>query len=64
MTGWTPERRQRQSALIQNWNPWQQSTGPKSAKGKATVALNAWKGGQRAALRKLAREMARLDVER
>ena len=43
--GWTQERRKRQSEAIQQWKPWNHSTGPKSLKGKAAVAGNAWTGG-------------------
>ena len=53
--GWTLERRARQSALIQQWRPWDKSTGPKSAEGKAAVSVNAYKGGTRLLLRQLAR---------
>ena len=42
---WTPEQRQKQSEAIQRWKPWQQSSGPKSAEGKAAAAGNAWTGG-------------------
>lgn len=48
---WTPERRARQAAAIQRWRPWERSTGPKTAEGKATVAGNAFKGGKRPLLR-------------
>jgi hypothetical protein len=51
--GWTLERRQRQAELIRQWKPWVQSTGPKSAEGKALVSRNAWRGGYRAELREL-----------
>ena len=44
--GWTPERRKRQSEAIELWKPWQQSTGPKSPEGKASVSGNAWRGGE------------------
>ena len=44
--GWTPERRKRQSEAIRRWKPWRLSTGPKSPEGKATVASNAWTGGE------------------
>lgn len=54
MNGWTPERRQRQAAAIQQWRPWERSTGPKSETGKAKVARNAFKGGWRPQLRELA----------
>jgi hypothetical protein len=52
---WSPERRQRQSLLIRQWQPWTKSTGPKSSDGKALVSRNAWKGGNRPELRELAR---------
>ncbi len=59
--GWTEERRKRQKELIQRWRPWEKSTGPKSADGKARVARNAYKGGQRLALRELARALRRQE---
>lgn len=45
--GWSPERRARQAALIRAWAPWQRSTGPKTAAGKAHCAMNALKHGYR-----------------
>ena len=60
MNGWTPERRARQSAAIQQWRPWEHSTGPKSDDGKARVSRNPYKGGTRAMLR----ELARLEAHR
>lgn len=54
-SGWTPERRARQSALIRIWKPWERSTGPRTPEGQATVARNAWKGGHRQQLRELVR---------
>jgi hypothetical protein len=54
-SGWTPERRARQAALIHTWKPWQRSTGPRSAEGKARTARNGFKGGHRATLRALSR---------
>jgi hypothetical protein len=53
--GWTPERRARQSELIRRWRPWERSTGPRTATGKASVARNAYKGGWREQLRELRR---------
>ena len=53
--GWTPERRARQAELIRQWRPWEKSTGPASAQGKALAARNAWKGGTRPQLRELAK---------
>lgn len=55
MSGWTDERRARQSELIRTWRPWEKSTGPRSTDGKARVARNAWKGGMRAETRRFAR---------
>lgn len=43
---WTPEQRQRQAEAIRRWKPWEQSTGPKSAAGKARVSGNAYTGGE------------------
>lgn len=54
---WTTEQRQRQREAIQRWKPWNQSTGPASPEGKVVAARNAYKGGQRAALRKLVQEL-------
>jgi hypothetical protein len=53
--GWTPERRAWYAVLIRQRRSWEQSTGPKSAEGKARVARNAWRGGTRGKLRELAR---------
>ena len=55
-TIWTPERRQRQREAIARWKPWQQSTGPKSAEGKARSARNAYTGGHTVKLRQLIKE--------
>lgn len=48
---WTPERRAQQAQAIHKWRPWERSTGPRSAEGKATASLNAFKGGRRKAWR-------------
>jgi len=55
--GWTPERRARQSAMIQQWKPWAQSTGPRSDIGKAVAARNAFKGGLSGQLRQIRQAM-------
>ena len=55
--GWTPERRQRQSEAIRLWKPWKQSTGPKSAEGKAVVARNADTGGEWLKLRQAVKRL-------
>lgn len=54
-TGWTPERRKKQSEAIRRWQPWKQSTGAKTLEGKAVVSRNAWKGGHRATIRQIAK---------
>lgn len=57
--GWTPERRARQVVLIGTWRPWECSTGPRSAAGKAKSALNARKHGLRSQGVLYTAEMAR-----
>lgn len=39
--GWSAERRARQAELIKTWKPWEKSTGPKTAVGKASSSNNA-----------------------
>jgi len=50
--------------LIRNWKPWAQSTGPRSAEGKARSARNGDKGGrwkaERDELRALRQDVADL----
>lgn len=53
--GWTLERRRKQAELIKRWAPWEQSSGPRSTEGKATVSRNAWRGGHRQQLRELSK---------
>lgn len=57
--GWTPERRARQAELIRLWRPWEKSTGPKTAEGKAKISQNAYKGGERQFLRFIGRLLGR-----
>ena len=40
---WTAEQRQRQSERIHDWQPWLQSTGPKTQPGKAKSSKNAFR---------------------
>lgn len=54
MNGWSPEQRQRQ-VLIRHWKPWERSTGPTTENGKARVARNSYKGGERDLMRALAK---------
>lgn len=59
MRQWTVAERQRQAELIKQWQPWQNSTGAKTSKGKAISSRNAFKGGFRQELielRKLLRK--------
>ena len=49
----TPEHRRLRAKLIHRWKPWEQSTGPRTAAGKARVSRNGFKGGHRAMLREL-----------
>ena len=44
---WTPERSARQAEVIRRCEPWNKSTGPKTAEGKAASSRNAYKGGCR-----------------
>jgi hypothetical protein len=57
--GWTEERRQRQRELIQNWKPWEKSTGAKTPQGKARSSRNAYKYGS-AEAKEMLRELGRL----
>jgi len=43
----TDAQRAAQSAAIHTWQPWQHSTGAKSAAGKVIVSRNAYRGGTR-----------------
>jgi len=54
MRHWTQAERAKQSRLIQNWKPWNNSTGPRSAAGKVIVAANPFKGGVRPHMKELA----------
>ena len=55
--GWTPERRLRQSQMIQKWKPWQ-SAGVKTVEGKNISKMNAYKHGARCAeIRDIARQL-------
>lgn len=58
--GWTPERRQRQAALIRATRPWEHSTGPRTPEGKRRSSRNAVRGGQREQEREGLRRTQRL----
>ena len=50
---WTPEQRKKQAEKIRKWKPWAQSTGPRSAEGRAKSARNSFRGGLRHVLREI-----------
>ena len=58
-SGWTEGRRERQSEAIRRWQPWEKSTGPRTAKGKAKASQNAFRGGVRLLLRSLGKLLRR-----
>ena len=47
--GWTPERRDKQAERIRQSKPWEKSTGPRTAEGKAVSSQNALVHGERSA---------------
>jgi len=51
--GWTERRKKQQACAIRRWQPWRQSTGPKSEKGKAESRMNAYKHGGYSAARQI-----------
>ena len=51
---WTPEQRAQQSLKIRQWQPWTKSTGARTPEGKARSSRNAFKGGWRSELRRMA----------
>jgi hypothetical protein len=61
--GWTLERRVRQAKLIQQWRPWEKSTGPKTKAGKEKISLNAYKGGTWKQLRELAAVLREQEMQ-
>ncbi len=61
--GWTARRRKQQACNARRNKPWTKSTGPKSAKGKEAVRMNALKHGRRAASLKAFKEGLRLQRE-
>lgn len=50
----TPEHRAQHAQRIHQWQPWKQSTGPKTPEGKSKVSKNAYKGDLRGRLRNIA----------
>ena len=60
----TGEHRKLRAELIRKWKPWEKSTGPRSAEGKAKSAQNAYRGATRAMLRELRRVLREQDESR
>lgn len=54
MPRWTPEARAKQAERIRDWQPWRQSTGPVTRKGKRKSARN-WKKGGRGSMLQIVR---------
>ena len=44
VASWTPERRAKQAEAIRRWQPWNNSTGPRTEEGKSNSSRNADKG--------------------
>jgi len=59
--GWTGQRRTGQAAAIRRWRPWERSTGPRTAQGKARISRNAYRGGERQFQRAAARVLMQLS---
>jgi hypothetical protein len=55
--GSTAQRKAKQAMLIQQGQPWKQSTGPKTPEGQVKTSQNAYKGGTWWLLRELARRL-------
>jgi hypothetical protein len=53
----TSEHRALRAELIRRWKPWEKSTGPKTAEGKARAAVRGYKGGTRTLLRALSKTL-------
>lgn len=60
---WTLAQRQQQARVIQGWQPWEQSTGPRTPEGKSVVSGNAYFGAVRFQLRDLSRKIGQQQDE-
>ena len=61
MRKWTAEERARQAELIKIWKPWKQSTGARTAEGKAASSQNALvHGGRSAEMKELQKAISTL----
>lgn len=61
---WSPEQRAQQAAKITQWQPWTKSTGARTPEGKAASSRNAFKGGFREELRRLAGLLREFQAQR
>ena len=52
---WTVEQRAQQSVKIRQWRPWVNSTGARTAEGKAVSSRNAYRGAERSLLIRMSR---------
>ena len=60
---WTPEQKARQAEAIRRWKPWERSTGPKTAAGKARCKINAYKNGMHSAAMVEIKRVLRLQAK-
>ena len=60
---WTEEQRKQQSLKIRQWQPWLNSTGPKTIEGKAMASHNAFKGGVMQQIKLMGKQLNRLIRE-
>jgi hypothetical protein len=54
---WTEEQRAQQSLKIRQWQPWQHSTGAKTAEGKAKSSRNAYKASVMQKIKLLSKQL-------
>lgn len=57
---WTPEQRAAAAQRIHEWKPWERSTGPRTAEGKAISAMNRYQGAKQKVARENARDFRRV----
>lgn len=60
---WPPKRKAQQAKNIRKTRPWEHTTGPKTASGKAASSLNALKHGLRSETVQMLRKVLRAQKE-